>query len=226
VSYYLSERFNERRYNINTVGLISPEELGLPVDGCQEYTPVPYAALRTVFAHLPHDGVFVDIGSGKGRALVYAAAFPFRKVIGVEYSSEMVAAARQNIEQAQKTKRLQCQDLSVVQADAREFVFPADTRVVYIYNTVRGEMLQTLIGRLRQALKNGPLVIAYFNFGEFEQRTRGCNWLRQLRSWHFFPGISGAIYEAVEPALFGQCPSLLPTEEAGLAIPQRPGTGV
>src|SRR5690242_13468196 len=45
------------------------------------------------------DFVFIDFGSGKGRALLMASEFPFRKVIGIEFSPELHAVAQNNIRQ-------------------------------------------------------------------------------------------------------------------------------
>ena len=40
---------------------------------------------------------FVDYGSGKGRVLMLAAAYPFRRILGVEFSESLDRVARDNI---------------------------------------------------------------------------------------------------------------------------------
>ena len=40
---------------------------------------------------------FVDLGCGKGRALILAAQFPFKTIIGVDFVLSFVEAARKNI---------------------------------------------------------------------------------------------------------------------------------
>src|ERR1700674_4645239 len=40
---------------------------------------------------------FVDLGSGKGRALLLASDYPFREIIGVELSPKLDRVARDNI---------------------------------------------------------------------------------------------------------------------------------
>lgn len=42
--------------------------------------------------------VFLDYGSGKGRALIMAAQYPFRRILGVEFSPQLSLIASQNIE--------------------------------------------------------------------------------------------------------------------------------
>ena len=46
---------------------------------------------------------FLDIGAGKGRAMLLAAEYPFRRVIGVELHPALAAATRENVELWQKT---------------------------------------------------------------------------------------------------------------------------
>ena len=40
---------------------------------------------------------FIDLGSGKGRAIMLAAAYPFRRIIGVEFVAELHRVAEANI---------------------------------------------------------------------------------------------------------------------------------
>ncbi len=68
------------------------------------------------------EDVFLDYGSGKGRVLLMAAQFAFRRVIGVEYSEELNRVARRNIERA--GRRCVCKEIEVVTADAAEFRVP------------------------------------------------------------------------------------------------------
>lgn len=41
--------------------------------------------------------IFIDIGCGKGRALLLAATRPFKKIIGVEHSAELCKVAIENV---------------------------------------------------------------------------------------------------------------------------------
>jgi len=44
------------------------------------------------------DFVFVDLGCGKGKPLLVASRFPFKRIVGVDISESAVAIARSNIE--------------------------------------------------------------------------------------------------------------------------------
>ena len=50
------------------------------------------------FALRPQDHSFVDYGGGKGRVCMVAAQSGFRRVVGVEFSPELCAVARRNME--------------------------------------------------------------------------------------------------------------------------------
>ena len=51
------------------------------------------------------DFVFVDYGSGKGRTLLVAAEFPFKKIVGVEIAQELHAIAGKNVDQYRGNNR-------------------------------------------------------------------------------------------------------------------------
>jgi SAM-dependent methyltransferase len=65
------------------------------------------------------DFTFIDFGSGKGRALLLASEFPFKRIIGVEFSPELHAIAQRDIERynsaGQKCKSIEsvCSDFTM-----------------------------------------------------------------------------------------------------------------
>src|SRR6185436_12939628 len=65
-----------------------------------EYSPVMPSRLQAAIECLQIDHArftFVDLGSGKGRGLLLAAAWPFRRVLGVEFSKDLHETALRNI---------------------------------------------------------------------------------------------------------------------------------
>ena len=87
------------------------------------YMPTDPATFGEMMAALPidfHQFTFIDIGSGKGRTLLMASEFPFRRILGVEILPELDRAARENI-QAYKSPMQRCAKIESVCADARDF---------------------------------------------------------------------------------------------------------
>jgi SAM-dependent methyltransferase len=92
---------------------------------------------------------FVDIGAGKGRALLLASLLPFRKVIGVEFSAELAEIARNNVARWGKLARPRAQ-LRVFQQDALAFRWPRTPLLVYLYNPFHCEIVEQMLERLER----------------------------------------------------------------------------
>src|ERR1700687_1532110 len=72
---------------------------------------------------------FIDIGSGKGRALLMAADYPFRRILGIELLPELHRVAKENIGKY-KSDSQQCFVIDCVLGDACEFAFPPGPTVL------------------------------------------------------------------------------------------------
>jgi SAM-dependent methyltransferase len=98
---------------------------------------------------------FIDLGSGKGRTLLMAADYPFRRVLGVELLPELNRAAQENIRKYHSDSQ-KCFALESVGGDARNFVFPLQPTVLYLFNPVPEAALIQVVGRLEQSLRECP----------------------------------------------------------------------
>jgi SAM-dependent methyltransferase len=131
------------------------------------YQPTDPALFREMMASLPIEFdqfTFVDLGSGKGRTLLMASEYPFRKIVGVELIAELHRAAEENIrEYRSPTQR--CVQIEAVCADAREFVLPETPLVLYLFNPLPEAGLRRMIRNLEQSLEQWPrpVWIVYHN---------------------------------------------------------------
>ena len=74
-----------------------------------QYQPSEPTLFREIIESLPvpPDGfTFIDLGSGKGRTLLMASSFPFRRIIGMELLEELNAIAVQTIALSQRRAAL------------------------------------------------------------------------------------------------------------------------
>src|SRR5262249_44407157 len=71
---------------------------------------------------------FVDLGSGKGRALLIASHFPFKRIIGVEFSEKLNAIACANVA-AYRPADQRCRRIGAICGDAGAFEPPNDPLV-------------------------------------------------------------------------------------------------
>ena len=145
----------ERRFGLETSALVGRDELGL-VGEQRHYEPAGWLTLRRVLrsGEVSADDVFIDLGSGKGRVLLQAARYPFKRVIGVEISESLNEIARKNL--SRSMPRLACKNIELVTADLAEYEIPDDVTVAFIYNPVRGELFSTVVDKLLASLDRRP----------------------------------------------------------------------
>lgn len=175
---YISEKWNERYFSINTSGTIDLSAFGINNPECIPYIPISYSGFRTVIQHIriqPEKDVFVDYGAGKGRVVTLAATYPFQKVIGVELAPELVSICLENLRRAKK--RIKCQSIEIIIGDACQWSLPDDATVLHLYNPFVGEILRKVAQKISESLQKVPrrLVILFGNADHFEQILRSDN---------------------------------------------------
>lgn len=108
--------------------------------------------------------VFIDLGSGKGRALLMASDYPFRRIVGVELLPALHRVAQDNLgkygSEAQKGFAI----LSIC-GDATEFAFPVDPIVLFLFNPFPEFGLRRVIANLERSLREHPrtILVLYHN---------------------------------------------------------------
>ncbi len=116
---------------------------------------------------------FVDLGSGKGRALLMASEYPFQKIIGVEFMPELNSAALRNIAVSSQIKSLEM--------DARDFEFPQVPLVVYLFNPFSEPVFAVVLTNLEHSWRENPRpVYVAYRSPEFEHLLADCKWLERI----------------------------------------------
>ncbi|KUI37475.1 hypothetical protein AU194_21290 [Mycobacterium sp. GA-2829] len=155
----------ERRLGVRTSGEIRLEDLGIAAEGREPYQPVGWLMLRRILPPdtVTSDDVFLDIGAGMGRAVLVAAGYPFRRVIGVELSTRLADIAQDNVERVKD--RLRCKDIAIVNADAVNYKVPDDVTVVFMNNPLRGACFAAVVDNVLDSYdrRPRPLRIIYGN---------------------------------------------------------------
>jgi SAM-dependent methyltransferase len=152
----LLDRLPDRVLGIETAAQIQQSALGWGPERGLWYEASPWRTLSSVLPRSsvgPTD-VFVDFGCGKGRVLLQAARYPFRKVIGVELSPEVADVGRRNV--ARVRRYLACKDVEVVTDDVAEFPIPDDLTVAFCFNPATGAIFKRLLANLGQSLERHP----------------------------------------------------------------------
>ncbi len=125
------------------------------------YQPIEPQLFREIMATLEIDFsqfIFLDIGSGKGRALLLAAEYPFRRVMGIELLPELNSLAKENIRKF-STETPSCHEIQAVCGDATELIFPEGALVIFLFNPLPEAGLKKLVRNLEASLRENPRLV-------------------------------------------------------------------
>lgn len=161
------DRSFDRSSGLDTAGREDPAYLStdetLNAHACA-YEPIAEARMKALMAlaavdHPSH--TFIDFGSGKGKALILASDYPFKRIIGVEYSPALHEVAVENI---RKFPPLRCKDIQSVCADAATLDIPEGPILALFNNPFDETVMVRVVENLERAVKRGQSVtIAYLN---------------------------------------------------------------
>jgi SAM-dependent methyltransferase len=144
----------DRLYGIDTGGFVPTEELNSslatkisPYLGSQPFI------VRRALAALPKlaDYSFVDLGCGKGRAMIIAAEYPFREIIGVEISPNLARIARSNAEKM-KGNLPSSSKIQIIEGDATKFRPQGERIVFFTYHAFGIELMREFLKNLEAGL--------------------------------------------------------------------------
>jgi predicted RNA methylase len=160
----------DRRYGIDTAEIIYPAALGIAAGDAEqsiEYEPCIPEVLSAALSNLPirfQDYVFVDLGSGKGVAVLSASLFPFRRIVGVEWSKRVADVARENVRKFMHPEQA-CRSIELLDGDATAYELPREPLVIFMYNPFREPLVRRFADNLKRSLEQSPrhIAIVYYN---------------------------------------------------------------
>ena len=136
----------------------------------------------------PATTTFVDLGCGKGRVvLARRPQRPFRRVVGIEISSELAATARANVERYCSPPDLLA-PIDVVNADVTTVELPEGDILVHLYHPFETPVTEAVLRRLEAsqdalALAGSPSPTSRTPrlFGRVRRLLGEFTWLQEVR---------------------------------------------
>ncbi len=137
--------------------------------------------------------VFVDLGSGKGRALLIAGRLPYGSVVGVDLDAELTEVAQRNVDRARPKIRagaIKCETASVL-----DWPLPDDVSTVFLYNSFVGQTFRSAMAGIFDSYDRNPrpIHIVYEHPWEHDwlvstgrvvvENVRPMKWLGARRWW-------------------------------------------
>jgi hypothetical protein len=162
----------DREYGVDTDGRFEGwtylSDLDIPssnwIDG-NDYAAIEPLRFKRVLAGFDiafEDYTFVDFGSGKGRALLLASEFPFKRILGLEFSPELHRAAEENIRRYSSATQ-KCRDIQSLNVDFADCALPPEASVLFFFHPCRTRVLSGVVAGIGRSLlaHPRPLYIAY-----------------------------------------------------------------
>jgi SAM-dependent methyltransferase len=113
---------------------------------------------------------FIDIGAGKGRAMLVASELGFRQVVGIELNPVMAAVARANVERWRESHSgdrtaPKLSPIAVIEQDALDYEFPPTPALLFLFHPFEAPVMKLLLRRIETqfAKRPGQLDILYVN---------------------------------------------------------------
>lgn len=149
------------KYGTDTSGIIKPGALDIP-DGMAAHAVQYQTAIVEVFLDILNslpisyeEFLFIDLGSGKGRALLLASQFPFKRIIGVELSENLHMIACRNI-QIYRDEGQYCHNIQSICEDVAKYEIPYEKTVFYLFNPFDEYVMRAALLNIEYSISKYP----------------------------------------------------------------------
>ncbi len=122
------------------------------------YVPAVASVISHALSTLPLERnkfVFVDLGSGKGRALLVASEFPYARIVGVELSDHLHRIAEQNVKRFTPSSQ-QCVNFELQCMNAADYAFGNEPVVLFLFDPFGRAVLERVVANLEASLSSTP----------------------------------------------------------------------
>ncbi|HZL28312.1 MAG TPA: class I SAM-dependent methyltransferase [Acidobacteriaceae bacterium] len=158
------------RHGTDTSGIMFGKEIArgtaIEPDDLTAYYGVAPSILETVLDHwlqltAPKHSIerytFLDIGAGKGRAMLLASQFPFAAIEGVELNEGLIAIAQRNIEIWQRDPRAAAlAPITLHNADATAHPLPDGPILAFLFHPFETVLLRRFLRHIESELTRKP----------------------------------------------------------------------
>jgi SAM-dependent methyltransferase len=157
----------EKKYGIRTTGYDTLKQLakkGIDLDHATIYMPAGYYMLEKLMGETikqPHNKHLLDIGCGKGRALVVAAHFGFTNLTGIDFSKEFCTHTENSLRQL-PFKNIKT---DVQHCDAFYYRIPRNIEVIFLFNPFDDVIMSGVVENILTSIDKHPrnIYVIYMN---------------------------------------------------------------
>ncbi len=177
------------QYGVDTAGLVWGESLDRPSSEEAAYWATGYygispSAFTAALECLRLDWsrfTFVDVGCGKGRALLLALRFPFRRALGIELSPALASIAQSNLNRFAAPWRQTTVPAEAITGDATLSPVPEGPVVFFLYHPFAAPVMKRFLAHVVEAAEDHAreIYLLYANpeLAALVASTPGVEWL-------------------------------------------------
>jgi len=167
IRFIISELVFDLKYQTNTSNIVELKNMTIKNKNVKygiEYCASNQIILNKAFYFLNKNydlekSSLLDYGCGKGRVLIFAKQFKFKKIIGVEFAQEVYHIASQNI------SNLKLKNIEIFNQDATKFKIENGINIFYFYNPFIDVVMEKVIDNIEKYILNykKKVIIVYVN---------------------------------------------------------------
>ena len=187
----------DMKYKVDTLHTVPLSELKISSPNVKhgvQYQPILVRHLKRILDTLKptQDDVLVDFGSGKGIVLLVSSMYPFKKVVGVEFSGQLCSIAKENIDKFRVGNRC---NIEINCVDAGDYQIKQDETIFYFFNPFDQVIMQKVIDNIKFSISEYPRRIRVVHYNLKSQELDSLSKEFKLVNDSELHGISFQIYE-------------------------------
>jgi SAM-dependent methyltransferase len=148
------------KYRIHTFAPVSLSKLTIingDISKASPYEAVNYYLLETLlktFRKFSEGTSIIDLGSGKGRAMVVAAHFGYTNITGIEFAQELCTQSSENMKKIQH--KFPGIHWKIINGNVENYTIEANDSVFFMFNPFAGEVLRLFLDKLEISCRKFP----------------------------------------------------------------------
>jgi Methyltransferase domain len=168
------------------------EDLGLSRERSESHGSSGGPSLEFVFdtLNISQEDALLDIGSGKGGAMITLAKYPFRRIDGIEISPRLTAIAQRNL------TRLNCLRGTITRCNATDYTDFDAYNFLYMFHPFPAVVMECVLQNVQRSLERVPRKVTLIYNNPVCHDTVVAHGFRQVKQFdHILPPFR--IYENV-----------------------------
>lgn len=198
---FVADYWFDIRYGTDTMMWVAKANLhtsSANVQHSAKYQPTKFRPFVKLMKRLqfPAGSVFVDVGCGKGKVLLMARRYPFKKLVGIEFDPTLCQIAESNLRQYEMITGWRS-EAQVVCSDVLDYEIQADQNVWFLYNPFDAVVIHQFLAKLSRSIAQHPRKVwLIYHVPRHEQALAG-HGLFMRSEYHFVGGSEFRVYESV-----------------------------